>query len=70
MSIREVLPHLITTALLACVPFLGISNAALNFLIVVLITALAAQNRTDLLAFLESLTDQDLLHDPQFSNPR
>jgi branched-chain amino acid transport system permease protein len=43
MSIREVLPHLIATALLACLPFLGISNAALNFLIAVLITALAAQ---------------------------
>jgi len=43
MSPRELLPHLIATALLACVPFLGISNIALNFLIVVLITALAAQ---------------------------
>ena len=31
--------------------------------------ALTAQNRADLLAFLESLTDQDLLHDPQWSNP-
>jgi ABC-type branched-subunit amino acid transport system permease subunit len=43
MTIRELLPHLIATALLACLPFLGISNTALNFLIVVLITALAAQ---------------------------
>ncbi len=27
------------------------------------------QNRIDLLAFLRSLTDEDLLHDPRFSNP-
>jgi cytochrome c peroxidase len=31
--------------------------------------SVTAQNRADLLAFLESLTDQDLLHDPQLSNP-
>jgi len=30
---------------------------------------LTSQNRTDLLAFLRSLTDEDLLHDPRFSNP-
>ena len=30
---------------------------------------LTPQNRTDLLAFLRSLTDEDLLHDPRFSNP-
>jgi cytochrome c peroxidase len=27
------------------------------------------QNKQDLLAFLETLTDQDLLHDPRFANP-
>jgi cytochrome c peroxidase len=27
------------------------------------------QNRTDLVAFLESLTDEDLIHDPKFSDP-
>jgi len=31
--------------------------------------SMTAQNRADLLAFLESLTDQELLHDPQLSNP-
>lgn len=30
---------------------------------------LSAQNRKDLLAFLESLTDDELLHDPRFANP-
>lgn len=43
MTLRDILPHLIAILLIACVPFLGISNATLNFLITVLITALAAQ---------------------------
>jgi cytochrome c peroxidase len=30
---------------------------------------LSAQNRADLIAFLESLTDQAMLHDPRFANP-
>jgi cytochrome c peroxidase len=30
---------------------------------------LTPQNRQDLLAFLRSLTDQELLHDPRFSDP-
>jgi cytochrome c peroxidase len=30
---------------------------------------LTAQQRTDLKAFLESLTDEEFLHDPRFSNP-
>src|SRR5712692_732735 len=31
--------------------------------------ALTAQNRQDLLAFLRSLTDTEVIHDPRFSNP-
>ncbi len=27
------------------------------------------QNRADLLAFLQSLTDDNLLHDPRFADP-
>ena len=27
------------------------------------------QNRADLIAFLESLTDQDVVHDPKFADP-
>jgi cytochrome c peroxidase len=30
---------------------------------------LTLQQRSDLKAFLESLTDEDFLHNPQFSNP-
>jgi cytochrome c peroxidase len=30
---------------------------------------LTTQNRTDLLAFLRSLTDTELIRDPRFSNP-
>jgi cytochrome c peroxidase len=30
---------------------------------------LTADERRDLIAFLESLSDQDLLHDPRWSNP-
>jgi cytochrome c peroxidase len=31
--------------------------------------AMTPQNRADLIAFLESLTDQKLLHNPELSNP-
>lgn len=31
---------------------------------------LSAQDRGDLIAFLESLTDREVLHDPRFANPR
>jgi len=31
--------------------------------------SLTGQNRIDLIAFLKSLTDNDVLHDPRFSNP-
>jgi cytochrome c peroxidase len=31
--------------------------------------ALTAQNRADLIAFLESLTDTELIRDPYFSDP-
>jgi cytochrome c peroxidase len=30
---------------------------------------LSAQDRGDLIAFLESLTDREVLHDPRFANP-
>jgi cytochrome c peroxidase len=30
---------------------------------------LSAQDRADLIAFLKSLTDEEILHDPRFSNP-
>jgi cytochrome c peroxidase len=30
---------------------------------------LSPQDRADLIAFLESLTDLDVLHDPRFANP-
>ena len=30
---------------------------------------MTAQNRADLVAFLESLTDENLLHDPRFADP-
>ena len=30
---------------------------------------LSRQDRTDLIAFLESLTDEAVLHDPRFANP-
>jgi len=32
-------------------------------------SALTLQQRADLKAFLESLTDEDFLHNPEFSNP-
>jgi len=32
--------------------------------------ALSAHDRADLIAFLESLTDREILHDPRFSDPR
>jgi len=31
--------------------------------------ALAPRNRADLIEFLRSLTDDELLHDPRFGNP-
>jgi cytochrome c peroxidase len=31
--------------------------------------SLSAEQRADLIAFLQSLTDEELLHDPRFSNP-
>jgi cytochrome c peroxidase len=31
---------------------------------------LSSQDRADLIAFLQSLTDQEVLHDPRFGNPR
>jgi cytochrome c peroxidase len=31
---------------------------------------LSSQDRTDLIAFLQSLTDEEVLHDPKFGNPR
>jgi cytochrome c peroxidase len=30
---------------------------------------LSSQERADLIAFLESLTDQEVIHDPRFANP-
>ena len=30
---------------------------------------MSAQDRNDLIAFLESLTDEAVLHDPRFANP-
>jgi cytochrome c peroxidase len=30
---------------------------------------ITAQNKKDLLAFLEALTDAEVLHDPRFANP-
>jgi branched-chain amino acid transport system permease protein len=43
MTLRDILPHLAFLAVLAVVPFLGISGPTLNFLIALLIIALAAQ---------------------------
>jgi branched-chain amino acid transport system permease protein len=43
MTFRELLLPIVVLALAALVPFLGISNSALNFLITMLIIALAAQ---------------------------
>ena len=31
---------------------------------------LSSQDRADLIAFLQSLTDDEVLHDPRFANPR
>lgn len=43
MTLRDILPHLAFLALLAIVPVAGVSGPTLNFLIAVLIIALAAQ---------------------------
>ena len=31
---------------------------------------LSSQDRADLIAFLQSLTDEEVIHDPRFGNPR
>ena len=50
-------------------PYAGIGSENPNKDRLVRRLSLSAQNREDLVAFLRSLTDEELIHDPRFSDP-